>query len=150
MVNKPVSEGRICRWLLLFKEFSFEVVVKPGKHKFGSDHLSRLESGESAGPVDDQLLDAELLKIEAVPDYLEDIALFFTTGMAPDNFTAAQKRPFEMVVRAADYQLIAGQLYKLGFMVFSAGVYLITNSYILCVNAIREWREYMLEARLLL
>jgi hypothetical protein len=27
LVNKPILEGRICRWLLLFQEFSFEVIV---------------------------------------------------------------------------------------------------------------------------
>jgi hypothetical protein len=30
-VNKPVLGGRICRWLLLFQEYDFEVVVKPEK-----------------------------------------------------------------------------------------------------------------------
>jgi len=29
LVNKLVLEGRICRWLLLFQEFTFEVIVKP-------------------------------------------------------------------------------------------------------------------------
>jgi hypothetical protein len=29
LVNKPVLEGRICIWLLLFQEFSFEVIIKP-------------------------------------------------------------------------------------------------------------------------
>jgi hypothetical protein len=31
LVNKPVMEGRICRWILLFQEFSFEVIVKLGR-----------------------------------------------------------------------------------------------------------------------
>jgi hypothetical protein len=31
LVNKLVLGGRICRWLLLFQEFDFEVIVKPGK-----------------------------------------------------------------------------------------------------------------------
>jgi hypothetical protein len=31
LVNKPVLEGIICRWLLLFQEFSFEVIIKPGR-----------------------------------------------------------------------------------------------------------------------
>ena len=30
LVNKPVLGGRICRWLLLFQEYDFEVVVKHG------------------------------------------------------------------------------------------------------------------------
>ena len=29
LVNKPVFGGRICRWLLLFQEYDFEVIVKP-------------------------------------------------------------------------------------------------------------------------
>jgi hypothetical protein len=31
LVNKPVLGRRICRWLLLFQEFDFEVIFKPGK-----------------------------------------------------------------------------------------------------------------------
>jgi hypothetical protein len=29
LVNIPMLGGRICRWLLLFQEFDFEVIVKP-------------------------------------------------------------------------------------------------------------------------
>jgi hypothetical protein len=33
LVNKTLLGGRICQWLLLFQEFDFEVIVKPGKLK---------------------------------------------------------------------------------------------------------------------
>jgi hypothetical protein len=46
LVKKLVLGGRICRWLLLFQECDFEIIVKPGKMNKGSDHLSRLEHGE--------------------------------------------------------------------------------------------------------
>jgi hypothetical protein len=111
LVNKPMLEGRICKWLL-FQEFSFEVIVKPGKLNVVPDHLSKLESGESGGDADDQLLDAYIFRIEAISDYLSDIALFLTTGTMSEGYSATQKR--HLVVRAADYQLIASQLYKLG------------------------------------
>jgi hypothetical protein len=45
LVNKPLLGARICRWLLLFQEYDFEIVVKPGKMNKGPDHLSRLEHG---------------------------------------------------------------------------------------------------------
>jgi hypothetical protein len=114
LVNKLVLEGRICRWLLLFQEFSFEFIIKPGlcKCNIGPDHLSALKSGESGGAVDDQLPDADLFRIEAIPEYLEDIAIFLSIGACPETYSATQKR--HMVVRATDYQLIAGQLCKLG------------------------------------
>lgn len=31
LVNKPVLGGRICKWLLLFQEYDFEIIVKPGR-----------------------------------------------------------------------------------------------------------------------
>jgi hypothetical protein len=57
LVNKPVLEGRIRRWLLLFQEFSFEVIIKPRICNIGPDHVSRLESGESGRAIDDKLPD---------------------------------------------------------------------------------------------
>jgi hypothetical protein len=58
LVNKPVLEGRICRWLLLFQEFDFEVIVKPGKLNAGPDHLSRVMDGEEPTNLEDNFLDA--------------------------------------------------------------------------------------------
>jgi len=40
LVNKPVLGGCICMWLLLFQEYDFEVIVKPGCLNAGPDHLS--------------------------------------------------------------------------------------------------------------
>jgi hypothetical protein len=44
LVNKPVLGGRICIWILLFQEYDFEIVVKPGRMNKGPDH-SQLEHG---------------------------------------------------------------------------------------------------------
>jgi hypothetical protein len=79
LVNKPMLEGRICRWLLLFQEFSFEVIIKPRRCNVGPDHISILELGESGGEIDDQLPDANLFQVEAISKYLEDIAVFLST-----------------------------------------------------------------------
>jgi len=46
LVNKPMLGGRICQWLLLFQEYDFEVVVKPGSLNAGPDHLSLIETSE--------------------------------------------------------------------------------------------------------
>jgi hypothetical protein len=55
LVNKPMLGGRIYQWLFLFQEFDFKVVVKPGKHNVGSDHLSRIETGEASQSLNDEL-----------------------------------------------------------------------------------------------
>jgi hypothetical protein len=53
LVNKPVLGGRICRCILLFREFDFEVVVKPGRLNAGSDHLSRITNGEEPSNLEE-------------------------------------------------------------------------------------------------
>ena len=44
--------------------------------------------------------------------YFANIVKFLSIGMAPSNMTVAQKK--QLVVKVVDYQLIAGNLYKLG------------------------------------
>jgi hypothetical protein len=39
LVKNHVLEGRICRWLLLFHEFSFEVIIKLGRCNVRPDYL---------------------------------------------------------------------------------------------------------------
>ena len=80
LVNKPVLQGRICQWLPLFQEFTFEVIVKPGRLNVRPDHLSRLETRENEGSLDNQLPNADHFRVEVVPDYLADIATYLTTG----------------------------------------------------------------------
>ena len=74
LVNKPLHHGRIFWWLLLFQEFEFEVVVRLGKLNVGPDHLFQINTGEEPTGVDDDLPDAHLFLIEAVPTELEEIA----------------------------------------------------------------------------
>jgi hypothetical protein len=52
-----------------------------------------------AGAVDDQLPDADLFWVEAIPEYLEDIAVFLSTGACPETYSTTQK--CHMVVRAS-------------------------------------------------
>jgi hypothetical protein len=112
LVNKPVLGGRICRWLLLFQEFDFEVIVKPGKLNAGLDHLSRVTNGEEPMNLEDNFPDAQLFSVQIANEYFIDIIQYLSTGTVPQEYTTTQKK--NLVVRTADYQLIAGHLYKMG------------------------------------
>ena len=81
----------IFRWLLLFQEFEFEVVVRPGKLNVGPDHLSWIDTGEEPIGVEDDLPDAHLFWIEAVPAELEEIAQFLEDGQAPEGMSTKKK-----------------------------------------------------------
>ena len=98
--------------MILFQEYDFDIIVKPGRLNFGPDHLSRLESREEPTSLDESLLDAQLFSIQMVDDYCQDIVQFLSTGFAPSEMTTQQKK--HLVVKAVDFTLIAGQLYKMG------------------------------------
>ena len=91
LVNKIVLEGWICRWLLLFQEFTFEVIFKPRRLHVGPDHLSWLETGDNEGSLDAQLPDADIFWVEAILDYLADITTYLTMGQCPQHYTLIQK-----------------------------------------------------------
>jgi hypothetical protein len=112
LVNKTMLGGRICRWLLLFQEYDFEIVVKPGRMNKGPHHLSRLEHGEEPTSLDDTLPDAQLLTIRKFDDHLTVIVQFLSTGMAPREYTVIHKK--QLVVCAVDFQIIVGKLYNMG------------------------------------
>jgi hypothetical protein len=53
-----------------------------------------------------------LMAIRNIDDHFTDIVQFLSTGMAPSDYTIPQKK--QLVVHAADFSLIVGQLYKMG------------------------------------
>ena len=92
LVNRPLHHERICRWLLLFQEFKFEVVVRPRKLNVGLDHLSRIDIGEEPTGVEDDLPDAHLFRIEAVPAKLEETAQFLENGQPPKGMSTKKNK----------------------------------------------------------
>jgi hypothetical protein len=112
LVKKPLLGGRIYRWLLLFQEYDFEIIVKTTRMNKGLDHMSRLEHGEEPTSLENTLSDAQLLAIRNIDEHFKDIVQFPSTGITPAKYTIPQKK--QLVVRAANFSLIASQLYKMG------------------------------------
>jgi hypothetical protein len=83
LVNKPVLGGIICRWLLLFQKFDFEVIVKPGKLNAGLDNLSRITNGEEPTNLEDNFPDAQLFSVQGVDEYFSNIIEYLSLGTAP-------------------------------------------------------------------
>jgi hypothetical protein len=107
LVKKIVLGGKICRWLLLFQEYDFEIIVKTPRMNKGPDHLSRLEHGEEPmTSLEDTLLDAQLVAVINIDDHFIEIVHFLSTRMAPSEYAIPQKK--QLVVRAVDFSLIAG------------------------------------------
>jgi hypothetical protein len=88
------------------------VIVKPGKLNVRPEHMSRIVNGEEPTNLEDNFLDAQLFLVQIANEYFTDIIQYLSTGTGPQEFNTAQKK--NLLVRAGDYQLIAGHLYKMG------------------------------------
>ena len=99
-------KGEICRWLLLFQEFDFEIVVNLWKLNDGPDHLSRVKNGEELTNIDDGFLDVQLFRVDITDGHYAPIIQFLATGVASEDMSTRQKK--QLVVKASNFQLIVG------------------------------------------
>jgi hypothetical protein len=72
---------------LLFQEFNFEVIVKPGKLNAGPYHLSRVTNGEEPMNLEDKFPDAQLFSVYIADDYFVEIIQCLSTGTALQEYT---------------------------------------------------------------
>jgi hypothetical protein len=63
LMNKPITNGRITRWLLLLREFNITIMDRPGKENQVVDFLSRLQTKGEDVPVYDDFPDEDLFSI---------------------------------------------------------------------------------------
>jgi hypothetical protein len=87
LVSKPMSGGRICRWMLLFQEFHFEVVMKPGILNAGPYHLSMITNREEPSNLEDNFPYAQLFSIQIPDGYFANIIVFLSTYFTPREST---------------------------------------------------------------
>ena len=92
--------------MILFQEYDFEIIFKPGRLNLGPDHLSRIELGEEPTSLEEGLPNSQMFSIYMVDYYFQDIVQYLSIGFAPSEMTTQQKK--QLVVRAADFTLIAG------------------------------------------
>lgn len=65
--------GKICRWILLFQDFDFEIIVNLGCLNVGLYHLSRIEIGKEPTNIEYGLVDAQLFKFDKENDHYAPI-----------------------------------------------------------------------------
>eukprot|EP00253_Pinus_taeda_P026620 PITA_26620 len=63
LANKPVTNGRITRWLILLQEFDITIKDRPGKENPVADFLSRMPKPVDAAAVEDQFPDEHLFVV---------------------------------------------------------------------------------------
>ena len=74
--------------------------------------MSRVESGEDPTGLDDDLPNAHLFRVEAIPSELAEIGQYLQEGKALDHYLEKKKKI--LTIKVSPFTLISGNLYKLG------------------------------------
>ena len=62
-MNKPVTNGRITKWLLLLQEFNITILDRPRKQNTIVKFLSRIQNENNDQPVEDKFPDEYLFAV---------------------------------------------------------------------------------------
>jgi hypothetical protein len=113
LMNKPITNGRITRWLLLMQEFNITVLNRPGKENQVADFLSRLKTPGEIVLVSDNFPDEHLFEILVITPWYVDIANYLSSGMLPPSLTSKEKK--KIIKQSARYTWIDGDLFYTGY-----------------------------------
>jgi hypothetical protein len=111
LMNKPITNARVTRWLLLLQEFDITIVDRPGKENVVADLLSRLTVNDD-NPVDDSFPDEYLFAVSAHSPWYADIANYLVAGKLPPHLSYREKK--SIVHQSARYSWIGGYLFNTG------------------------------------
>eukprot|EP00253_Pinus_taeda_P011052 PITA_11052 len=112
LMNKPVTNGRVTRWLLLLQEFNITVLDRPGKQNTVADFLSRIQNTNEDSPVEDKFPNEYLFAVTTKTPWYADIANYLVTGKLPPHLFPNEKR--KIILESSKYSWISNELFKTG------------------------------------
>jgi hypothetical protein len=92
LMNKPITNGRVTRWLLLLQEFNITVLDQPGKDNVVDDFLSCIKNEDDDTPVDDSFPDEHLFSLFVNTPWFTDMENYLATRRLPSHLSPHEKR----------------------------------------------------------
>jgi len=112
LMNKPITNGRVTRWLLLLQEFNIIVLNRPGKQNTIANLLSRIQNTKEGCPLEDKFPDEYLFAVTTKTPWYADIANYLVTGkLAPHLFPSERRK---IIQESSKYSWISNELSKTG------------------------------------
>ena len=113
LMNKPITNGRIKRWLLFLQEFNIIILDRPGRENQVVDFLSRLNNSSEVVPVSDNFPHEHLFAISVITPWYVDIANYLSSGKLPPSMTSKEKK--RIIKQSARHTWVNGDLFYTGY-----------------------------------
>jgi hypothetical protein len=112
LMNKPITNARVTRWLLLLQEFDITIVDRLGKENVVANFLSRLHINDDNSPVDDSFPDEHLFALSSHSPWYANIANYLVAGKVPPHLSPRERR--KIIQKSVRYSWIGGYLFYRG------------------------------------
>ena len=80
LMNKPVTNARVTRWLLLLQEFDITIANKTRREKFVVDFLSHFINSDDNLCIEDSFPDENLFVVSTHSPWYADAANYLAVG----------------------------------------------------------------------
>ena len=108
-MNKPVTNARVTRWLLLLQEFDITIIDRLERENVFADFLSRFTNSDDNFPVEDSFLDEHLFVVSSHSPWYTDAANYLASGKLPTHLSKREKR--KIIQQSARYYWIDDHLF---------------------------------------
>jgi hypothetical protein len=112
LMNKPITNGRVTRWLLLLQEFNITLLDRPGKDNVVAEFLSQIKNEDDDIPVDDNFPYEHLFSLSVNTPWFADVANYLATRKLPSHLSPHEKR--KIITQSANYSWVGHDLFRTG------------------------------------
>jgi len=92
LANKPITNGKVTRCLILLQEFNITIKDRPGKENLVADFLSRVPKTDDSTTVEDQFLDEHLFAVTIKKLWYTNFANYLAVGKLPKHLMSSERK----------------------------------------------------------
>ena len=111
-MNKPITNARVTRWLLLLKKFDITIIDKPRRENVVADFLSCFTNSDDNLPIEDSFPYEHLFAVSVHSPWYANFANHSAAGNIPAHLSKREKR--KIIQQSARYCWIDGHLFYTG------------------------------------
>jgi hypothetical protein len=111
-VNKPITNGRVTRWLLLLKDFNIIALDRPGMENLVVDFISCIKHEGDDIIVDDSFPDEYLFSLSINTPWFEYMENYLATRKLPSHLSPHENS--RIITQSSNYSWVRHELFHTG------------------------------------
>jgi hypothetical protein len=111
-MNKPITNGRVTRWLLLLQEFNIIIFDRPRKENLVDNFLPRIKNEDDDIPVDDIFSGEHLFSLSVNTSWFVDMENCLATRKLPYHLLPHEKR--RIITQSSNCSWVGHDLFHTG------------------------------------